>query len=148
MFQSGFLVQNWKSYSFCHEYYQAAFKMQRLESEDLLSVCLSYYRQLPLKTIRDQYSEIKLKLLACNADLAQLRRDIIALLADSIPKAIEQSLYRLLLQLPPLPEGHDISRCTALFMLCESYIQEEAGKLVRTVWSSCWQHRRMMTKKC
>lgn len=128
MFQSGFLVQNGNSYSFCHEYYQAAFKMQKLESKALLSVCLSYYRQLPLKNIRDQYSEVKLKLLACNADLTQLRRDIIALLTGSIPKAIEQSLYRLLLQLPPLPEGHDISRCTALFMLCESYIQEGSWK--------------------
>jgi len=128
IFQSGFLVQNRGIFSFCHEYYQAAFGMQPLGSQELLSKCLTYYAQIPYKTITDQYSEIKLRLLAPNADLAQLRQDIIALLTENVPKAIEQSLYRLLLQLPPLPGGHDISRCTALFMLCESYIQEGSWK--------------------
>lgn len=128
IFQSGFLVQNRGIFSFCHEYYQAAFGVQPLDSQEQLSECLAYYTQIPYKTITDQYSEIKLRLLAPNADLAQLRQDIIALLTENVPKAIEQSLYRLLLQLPPLPGDHDISRCTALFMLCESYIQEGSWK--------------------
>ena len=128
IFQSGFLVENRGIFSFSHEYYQSAFGMQPLESLNLLSQCLTFYTQIPCKNIKDRYAEIKLKLLDPNANLVQLRQSIIILLDEKVPKAIEQSLYRLLLQLPPLPKGPDISHCTALFMLCESYIQKGSWK--------------------
>lgn len=128
VFQSGFIVQTGQDYHFYHEHYQTAFRMQPLKNRKLLSECLAYFKRLPSKEIRDRYAEIKLHLLADDADLTQLRRDIISLLNDSVPKSIEQSLYKLLLQLPPLAEECDISRCTVLFMLCESYVQEGSWK--------------------
>lgn len=128
MFQSGFLTQTGENYHFYHEHYQTAFRQQQLKNRDMLSECLAYYQRLPSKKIQDLYAEIKLNLLADDADLVQLRRDIISLLNNSVPKSIEQSLYKLLLQLPPLTDECDISRCMVLFMLCESYIQEGSWK--------------------
>jgi len=128
VFQSGFLVQDGQDYHFYHEHYQTAFRMQQLKNRGLLSDCLTYFKRLSSKDIRDQYAEIKLHLLADDVDFVQLRQNIISLVNGNVSKSIEQSLYKLLLQLPPLTKECDISRCTVLFMLCESYIQEGSWK--------------------
>lgn len=124
VFRSGFLVQTGQTYHFYHEHYQSAFQMQQIYNKALLSECLTYYERLPVREDSDRYAEIKLRLLDEKTDLAQLRREIISLLEANVPKAMEQSLYKLLLQLPPLSEKGDIPRYKALFQLCESYIRE------------------------
>ena len=124
VFRSGFLVQTGQDYHFYHEHYQSAFRMQQIHNKALLSECLAYYERLPVKEDRDHYAEIKLRLLDEETDLAQLRREIISLLDADVPKAMEQSLYKLLLQLPSLGEEGDIPRYKALFLLCESYVRE------------------------
>ena len=128
VFQSGFLLQMGQEYHFYHEYYQAAFRLQQLKNKSLLSECLAYYTKLPSKGIQERYAEIKLRLLDDDTDLALLRQEIITLLNGSVPKTIEQSLYKLLLLLPPSADTRDISRREVLFSLCESYIQEGSWK--------------------
>lgn len=124
VFRSGFLVQTGNEYHFHHEHYQSVFQMQQIRSHSLLAECLAYYSRLPAKAHRDYYAEIKLCLLDEEADLARLRRDIISLLDTDVPKPMEQSLYKLLLQIPPLVDERDIPRYQLLFLLCESYLRE------------------------
>lgn len=124
VFRSGFLVQAGQEYHFHHEHYQSVFQMQQIRNRSLLTECLAYYKRLPSKLHRDRYAEIKLRLLDEETDLAQLRRDIISLLDAKIPKVMEQSLYKLLLQIPPLAGDGDIPLYKLLFLLCESYLRE------------------------
>lgn len=124
VFRSGFLVQVGQQYHFHHEHYQSVFQMQQIQNSSLLAECLAYYKRLPIKAHRDHYAEIKLRLLDEETDLVQLRRDIISLLNAKIPKPMEQSLYKLLLQMPPLADEGDIPLYKILFLLCESYLQE------------------------
>ncbi len=128
VFQSNFLVREAQEYHFFHEHYLTSFRLQQLRNKDLLIECLTYYKRLSSQTPRDQYAEIKLRLLDDNADLANLRRKIISILRDNIPQNIEQSLYKLLLQLPLLKENGDISQSMALFQLCESYVRAGSWK--------------------
>lgn len=127
IFRSGFLTQRGQEYHFCHEHYQVAFRQQQLTNKAILSKCLNYYGKIRIKTIQDRYAEIKLHLLADDCDLAQQRQSIIALLGQDVPKRIEQSLYKLLLQISHGDES-GISRCEALFQLCESYLREGSWK--------------------
>lgn len=124
VFRSGFLVQVGQEYHFHHEYYQSVFQMQQLRNSSLLAECLTYYKRIPAKVHRDRYSEIKLRLLDEETNLVRLRRDIISLLDTNVPKPMEQSLYKLLLQMPPLADEGDIPLYKILFLLCESYLRE------------------------
>lgn len=124
VFRSGFLMQTGQDYHFYHEHYQIVFRMQQIQNKTLISECLTYYERLPIQENQDRYAEIKLRLLDEETDFVQLRREIISLLDANVPKAMEQSLYKLLLQLPVLGEEGDIPRYKVLFLLCESYIRE------------------------
>lgn len=124
VFRSGFLTQAGQEYHFHHEHYQNVFQMQQILNRSLLAECLAFYKRLPAKEHRDHYAEIKLRLLDEETDLAQLRRDIISLLDANVPKPMEQSLYKLLLQIPPHTDGSDIPLYKILFLLCESYLRE------------------------
>ena len=131
VFRSGFLVQAGQEFHFHHEHYQSVFQMQQIRNSSLLEECLAYYKRLPAKAHRDRYAEIKLRLLNEEADLAQLRRDIISLLDAKVPKPMEQSLYKLLLQMPPLADEGDIPLYKILFLLCESYLREGSWQAVQ-----------------
>lgn len=124
VFRSGFLVQAGQEYHFHHEHYQSVFQLQQLRNSSLLAECLAYYKRLPAKAHRDRYAEIKLRLLDEETDLARLRRDVVSLLDANVPKPMEQSLYKLLLQMPPLADEGDIPLYKILFLLCESYLRE------------------------
>lgn len=126
--QSGFLMQNGQEYHFYHEHYQSAFQKQQIKNKEFLMESITYYKRLSSGTIQDRYAEIKLCLLDDDADFMLIKKKIISLLEVRIPKSTEQSLYRLLLQLPLLEHPNDISRCMVLLKLCESYIQEGSWK--------------------
>lgn len=126
--QSGFLTWRNHAYHFCHEHYQAAFRMQQVKNKALLSECFSYYNRLTRKKPRDLYSEIKLWLLDENVDFGQVRQAILALLRKSLSVSMQQSLYKLLIDIPPAPSGPDIPLYKTLFLLAETYVRDGSWK--------------------
>lgn len=129
LLQSGFLSCTGETYRFCHEHYQTVFRNQQIKNNSMIDRCLTYYSTLPQQGVNERYAKIKLQLLLSGVNLLSVRKDILSLLACDLPKPMEQSLYKLLLQLPPLLEGNDLSNSQIYFFLCESYIQEGSWKL-------------------
>lgn len=122
MHQSSFLLQDSLGYHFQHEHYQAVFRQQKVQNKFLLSGLLRDLSNLPDHDPQAQFSKIKLLLAYSSVDFNLVRRQIVSLLSREISQSMEISLYKLLLNLPSLPESsEDIPTYEVLFQITESF---------------------------